>query len=706
MSSGRIQFAATRYVGTQKVRDGAADAFRAYNPSFLVLHYQLGMGAGPASLIVCVPGGSDWGSDWPAIDANEAWFIHDDVGNRCLQQDWNWYLMDLQNPQWLDYWATRALERVACTHSDGVFADSTSDPWNMSTLPSWLQSDPYAFAPYVESFLAYAKGRFAGIAYNIPNAGPLVTTNSRIDYSDADGIMVEGFLGWDEQSPQVWPADWKLEMNRLMDLSRTGHIILCQTSVGSETNVAYRTYVLATYLLVKGAKTTLNLLPGDVDNFLPVWFPEWDLPVGSYASALPADVDQLFVAADGVYARDYTNALVLVNPDPAATRTITLGTTLYQPVISGGGVVDVNGNPSGSVAYQPVTSVTLPGRTGVVLIKNVTGPGGQDVILAPGPGPTNPPRIRGVDGSGVALPFDFNAYAVTRYGANVGSGAIDATPDAEILTAPGPGDVFGPQVRAFDRTGQPLAKVNFYAYGTLKFGARVTGGPLDADAFDEMATCPGPGAVFGPHVRGWGYDATQVAPLPGCSFFAFSTLKFGCYGTTADVEQGGWAEILPGAGPGAVFGSQVRGFRYTGASVQAMKLNFFAFAGSKYGARVSDGDVDADGSDEIAVGLGPSPANAQTVRLFDSDGTSVALLPGGEVTPFTGVAYGAVPGGSDVDGDGTAALLVGGGQDPAVASALRAYDYTGSALANIAALSVDLLGTTYGLNVAGADLGY
>ena len=38
---------------------------------------------------------------------------------------------------------------------------------------------------------------------------------------------------------------------------------------------------------------------------------------------------------------------------------------------------------------------------------------------------------------------------------------------------------------------------------------------------DEIITGAGPGAVFGPHVRGWNFDNISVTPLPGLSFFAW-----------------------------------------------------------------------------------------------------------------------------------------------------------------------------------------
>ncbi len=52
------------------------------------------------------------------------------------------------------------------------------------------------------------------------------------------------------------------------------------------------------------------------------------------------------------------------------------------------------------------------------------------------------------------------------------------------------------------------------------------GGDIDSDGIDEIVTGPGPSALFGAHVRGWNYDGDLLAPIPGCSFFAFSPAEY------------------------------------------------------------------------------------------------------------------------------------------------------------------------------------
>ena len=139
-----------------------------------------------------------------------------------------------------------------------------------------------------------------------------------------------------------------------------------------------------------------------------------------------------------------------------------------------------------------VSTCTDPGHDFVV---------GEGLGFAPGQVTT---RVRIYDGTGAPTAVDFQAYGSANWGTNVSAGAIDADGIDEILTGPGPGDIYGPHVRAWHEDGSPAPKVNFYAYFTLRFGVNVTTGDVDMDGFDEIVTGAGPGAVFGPHVRGLG----------------------------------------------------------------------------------------------------------------------------------------------------------------------------------------------------------
>jgi len=161
---------------------------------------------------------------------------------------------------------------------------------------------------------------------------------------------------------------------------------------------------------------------------------------------------------------------------------------------------------------------------------------------------------------------------------NVAAAAITGDEVDRLLTGPGPGPDFGPQVRAFDYRGGSIPKVSFYAYGTLKYGVKVQGGDLDGDAAHEMVATPGPGAVFGPHVRGFQFDNVQVQAMGKVSFYAYGTLKYGANAGCGNLDLDATREIVTGPGPGPTFASQLRGFQYDNVAVTPMgKVNAVVF---------------------------------------------------------------------------------------------------------------------------------
>lgn len=330
---------------------------------------------------------------------------------------------------------------------------------------------------------------------------------------------------------------------------------------------------------------------------------------------------------------------------------------------------------------------------------------GEHAFLAgAGAGEPNPNRVAVHHANGTPTGIDFSAYGAGHWGANVAAGQIDGALLAEILTAPGPGAVFAPHVRGFDAGGTPRAKVSFFAYGTLRYGANVHAGSVDADLMDEIVTGAGPGAVFGPHVRGFDHDGLPVVPIPGLSFFAYSTLKYGVEVASGSVDADAFAELLTGPGPGPVFGPQVRGFDVDGTAVSSIAdLQFFAFATRGYGVHVAGGDVDADGRVEILAAPGPDPAQPARFRGFAFDPGGVRPLPGFDVV-LAGAGYGGRVGSGDVSGDDRADLIAAAGPDPNASSRIEAHSYESGALVLLPG-AFEPFPSKYGSNVAAGRLG-
>jgi hypothetical protein len=300
------------------------------------------------------------------------------------------------------------------------------------------------------------------------------------------------------------------------------------------------------------------------------------------------------------------------------------------------------------------------------------------VITGPGPAPANPPLVRTWDPHDTGAPTaQWTAYGVDQFGVNVAAGDLDGDGSDEILTGAGPGAVFGPHVRGWEVDGSPLAGASFMAYGTPRWGVNVTAGDLDGDGYDEIITGAGPGAVFGPHVRAFDYDGGPSAiPDPGVSYFAYGTLKWGVNVAAGDIDGDGFDEIITGAGPGAVFGAHVRGWDHdgTGGVTPAPGVSYFAYGTPRFGVNVGSGDLDGDGIDEIITGPGPGEIFGAHVRAWDTDSGGVVQMPGVSYFAYIGTTHGVRVAAADVDGDGIEEILTVPGPDPAAAVQVLAWN--------------------------------
>ncbi len=330
---------------------------------------------------------------------------------------------------------------------------------------------------------------------------------------------------------------------------------------------------------------------------------------------------------------------------------------------------------------------------------------GSRLVIGPGPGYDNLPLVSVFPLWQDAIhDFEFSAYGPSRFGVIVTAGDVTGDGFDEILTGAGPGEIYGPHVRGFEKEGTPLPGLSFLAYGTNKYGVNVATGDLDADGNDEIITGAGPGAVFGPHVRGWDYDGSGgVIPIPGVSYFAYGTPKWGVNVSCGDIDGDGFDEIVTGAGPGAVYGPHVRGWNVDGGPALAIPgVSFLAYGTDKYGVNVTAGDVDGDGIDEIVTGAGPGPIFGPHVRGWNYDGASISSLPG-----FSFFAWQTEPlqfgvnifAGADLDSDGRDELIAGRGPAAQADTEVKVFTYDGSTVSEWFSLEA-FPGLSHGVNVA------
>jgi len=329
------------------------------------------------------------------------------------------------------------------------------------------------------------------------------------------------------------------------------------------------------------------------------------------------------------------------------------------------------------------------------------------LVTGPGPSETSPPMVRFFHPDNTAAHrYEFSAYGVPKFGVNVACGDVDGDTLADIITGAGPGAVFGPHVRGFKGWGTPMTGLSFLAYGTNKYGVNVTTGDIDGNGIHEIITGAGPGAVFGPHVRAFTYNPSLgTEPVPGVSYFAYGTPKWGVNVAAGDIDGDGFDEIVTGAGPGAVYGPHVRGWNVDGGPATAIPwVSFLAYGTNKFGVNVCCGDVDGDGMAEIITGAGPGLVFGSHVRGWNHDGgRTVTPLPNFSffAWPDTTCRYGAnVASGVDLTLDGRDDLLVGPGPDPAMDTSVKLYSYDGSSVSELHTFVAYPAGYTHGTTVA------
>ncbi|MCK6555631.1 putative glycoside hydrolase [Candidatus Binatia bacterium] len=380
LTPGRIAFAVSHYAGTQKMTRADADALRAVDPDFVILHYRLALGLGyRATAGACSPTGeyiyiidTSWVREWPDdATLQDSWFYLVD-GSRVYGCGWGWYLVDLDDPAWRTWWSDAVLGQLAANDDDGLFADTFSVPNYLGgdtfdpPLPAYDPAFEAEWTARMERFMTYLQGRLGGNYYLIPNVGQWVTSRDTVDYSLADGVMIEGF-GYDTLAA-FGADDWKLQLDRVLGLVRLGRAVLGQAY--EVDNVNDRLFTLGSYLLVKGTRTYVNLDTG----LTPEWWPEYEIPIGTPTTPLPTRIDDLYDAPYGVHVREYTNGRVLVNSGNSA-RSVPLGETLYRADPSGGGTVPSSGvlPSSWMVNYTAVSTVVVPARGAVIVVRDPTG---------------------------------------------------------------------------------------------------------------------------------------------------------------------------------------------------------------------------------------------------------------------------------------------------------------------------------------------
>jgi hypothetical protein len=372
LSDEQCQFVAERAYGTQKVPLSFINRIRAYNPDFLLLHYELSFGAGDLLNLE----GESWVADWDSVTPHENWFLHNCSSGRCRQTDWDWYFMDPSGTisgagsnGWKEYWARRAIRRMRLNDCDGIFSDSHIFPWNMDSYPCHFSYDfpesMLALGPHFVAFDNYQMSRLHSgdsIQYKyIPNVGMMITGWDTTDYSHCDGAMIEIFSMYD-----CWnnfePEDWVLEVNRVLRLAGMNKILIFQNTVDypdDTTAARCRLWLVANYFIMKNSKSYLNLMDTWCYDGQPNYWPEYSLNLGGFDGTIPNSAAEMFNATMGAYVRYYERGMVIVN-NSWAPVSISFPARYFRLSCNGGGCVgDAGEIVPVTYSYSPTTGFSL-----------------------------------------------------------------------------------------------------------------------------------------------------------------------------------------------------------------------------------------------------------------------------------------------------------------------------------------------------------
>ncbi len=286
-----------------------------------------------------------------------------------------------------------------------------------------------------------------------------------------------------------------------------------------------------------------------------------------------------------------------------------------------------------------------------------------------------------VGGAGTATQFAFDGTKGASgdvFGANVvvRSASADVNGDGvpDLIAVAGPGGP--PTIRVFDGKSQKEILTLDAFENTFTGGLFVSAGDLNRDGFADIVVSPDTGG--GPRVRIFsGKDSTVLADFLG---IADAKFRGGARTSLADMNGDGTLDLLVAAGTGG--GPRIAGFDgrtlKPGNEPARVFADLFVFEQSlRNGVFVAGGDLDGDGFADLIVGGGPG--GGPRVTIFGGKNLVNLNLPlpianffAGTIANRDGVRVAA----KDLDGDYRIDLVVGLG----AAGTPQIATYKGSAI--------------------------
>lgn len=283
-------------------------------------------------------------------DAPDAWFAKDSSGKRIQYSGYSGHwLMDVSNVDYRKAWASNVKAAIVAGGFDGVFIDNLLWARNAyGVIPRNYASDAVMQDAYV--------GFLSTVRVDMQSAGKLMLgnlSNARLVAGRWSKYLDKLDGAWDEWWLTISDIDllpeyaegWTRVVGEIVLCEQAGKIALVQPHFTAGSVKPFR-YSYASYLMAANGKAAFAEANKTDGYGLPTsWHVEfdWDLgtPVGVYRTLAPG----------GLYCREFTQGIVLVNANKTTSAPISLGSTFW--------------NENG----LSVSSVTLAATSGTILRK-------------------------------------------------------------------------------------------------------------------------------------------------------------------------------------------------------------------------------------------------------------------------------------------------------------------------------------------------